>query len=250
MNSLLLNTLKKITAQSISTIKPDWEYLVHYTTPENKKKILKEGFKFKKGPFIYTLPDYHLDPDLVMEHNEMTGRTGRIEIIINADSKVLDLKDNEKPRMQYGFGSPQYNKIYHEVLKDMKYLPDDKYAGKNPYKYYEQNKPIIDEVLEKKEKELYEKIAKKLLKNDVDVIINGGEILIVNLKIIKEVRDSSAKKSEDALKVTDLFLDNEINEIKFDLSRIKNAASYADKIKMLQDIKETIDDLIEFAKNK
>jgi len=173
-------TIKHIKLHKDMIEKPDHKHLIHETSEENKKQILKNGFKASKNkhvmPGVYTQPNHSY---------RSTGEESKIKIKTHEKTKVANLGTERPMDHLRGFGSNEYHHAYHHILKNMGYKVNDRHAGKNPSKYYDDNKEHIEHVVKKNRQAFHKHLVDTMKHNGVDVVKNAGEHIIVNKKCIK-----------------------------------------------------------------
>ena len=154
-----------------------WDVLTHTTSPEDKESILKNGFDTSKNRWNGI---FAFDPrNSVFEIGE-----GTIFMETDDRCKIIDL-GGDRPMDNYrGVGTLEYNKIYADCAKkngfDIPYSKED-----CDWDWYTENSEDIEIIMRKFEQT--ECIRDILIEDGYGIVINGGEIIIIDNKCVKRM---------------------------------------------------------------
>ena len=162
---------------------PFWDFLIHITrSPQDKKSILKNGFDISRNPVI--LKGVYCVPDCWYMGTTRKNDPSRIDIYTKHNTKVFDTDANRPIDSLQGIGTKQWNTLYCEILSKLgiKIIPKGNFSWEY---YFEKNSIKIKEFLNDFElRERYQKLLYNVLIKQYDVVVNGGELIIINPKCI------------------------------------------------------------------
>jgi hypothetical protein len=160
---------------------PFWNVLIHEATRENAISISKHGFAVGKNPIIiagiYTIPDVWKDGKFRDESVEF--------FVYTKKNIVVEDMETDKPSLQIGYKiqNPKYYSFFREFANDFGYSFEEK-PKYNPETLAEMSRWGND--IPAREK--YAKAMTKFLhENKVDVVVNGGECIIMNNNCIEKI---------------------------------------------------------------
>jgi hypothetical protein len=157
---------------------PEFKTLIHVARSlEDKKSIMKKGFEIGRNTFIlkgiYTRPYHWLDKTDFSDGSLKNG----IRIYTRPDAKVFDNGCDRPMDALFGNGTPQYRKVYKEILNKLGYKvkikPSDNQGRGDP----ERERFLDDKESRPKFMSMYYDWLKD---NNYSLVVNGGEIIIID----------------------------------------------------------------------
>jgi len=142
--------------------------LVHTTHKRFLPSIKKNGLFPSKNPYItkgiYTTPIYAYNPKLFPWKDR-----AKLILHLKPDAKYFENGVDYAFDALAGEGNPQFKRIYWEVLNELNLVPQEIQKPSPPRTQYEAL------------------LAKKLREQGVDIYQSGGEIIILNPKVITKI---------------------------------------------------------------
>lgn len=187
-------------------------YLIHTTDREDANKILNEGFELSKNEFIlngiYSIADKWYERSLFSFKDSVPLKIEIDDNAIYGDNGAERPMDAIRGTGNKGFSilwanimseiNPKYNQLV-KIANKIEGNYRDKGFSKESFKNDEDAKLMdeaVDDVLDNNEirKEFQKRLRDKLIKQNIDVYQNGGETIIINPKVIKNVSILIKKK--------------------------------------------------------
>ncbi len=169
----------KVNLKRLTLNKAPWKYLIHFARDgkkENRDKLLEVGpkkFKLRGKLGIYTTPNYkpmvNLDKDV------------HIKITTKDNIKILDTGGRKATELWSGIGKKEYGILFADILKKMGI---DISEPKKDFDY-DWLKSNFKEVTKFNHTKFIVLFKQYLKRNKYDVLINGGEIIIINVNCIE-----------------------------------------------------------------
>lgn len=163
-----------------------WDYLIHYVNnEEDAQNIIENGFRVSQNPNIvsglYTVPNNWHDPQV----DKGLKNGGYFKIYTKPQCKVWDGGNERAGEQTKGLGREEYKLFFASVLRELGYNPkledgiivhDSDYSDifLKYYKNWEHRKVWAS------------KLTKWLLDKGVDLYVNGGELILLNLNMIED----------------------------------------------------------------
>jgi len=144
------------------------EYLVHTTNKKNLPSIRKTGLRLSNNPYItkgiYTFPDFAYDP------TDFPEKTSAILVVrVNPEATYFYNGAKRPSEATAGEGNAGFKRIYFETLNELNLTPEQVIPALEPRKLFEAL------------------LTKKLREQGVEIYQSGGEIIILNPKVITSI---------------------------------------------------------------
>jgi hypothetical protein len=166
-----------------SIMKEHLGFLVHSTTKKHLKDIKQKGLRLSENPWIlkgiYTFP--------VASFCDVISSVGSYHLLIDIDGNAnyYDAGVQYPMEAHFGSGSKSYQNFYKDSVADLGYRDIYNYpVGSDKFNEIAL-KVFDDKTLRQK---FNEKLYHRLRNNDIDIFQRGGEIIILNDKVIKKTR--------------------------------------------------------------